>query len=386
MRKLMIIGLLTIISAGSFAQNSAVNKANADITNGKLAEARELIDQAIVHEKTMEKGRTWYVRGLVYNNIFSSEDPEIQALDPDAANKAIESFNKVKELEKEGSNYYTLTEIQEDQLYSSVFNKGAAQYQDEAFMDAYVNFRTLTAMHPKDTVGYMYAGYCAEAADEYDKALEMYYAVMELDDCPKLVYNQTLVILEQYKDDLDEAIVVVGRAMERYPDDQQFDKTQIALYIKSDRTDEARQAIEKALEVEPENANLWYNLGYLYGEINAIDKSVDAYTKSIEADPEYIDSYINLAFTYTQKAKEIRKEAMDMDMDTYRSKGKAIEDKADEYYKKALPILESADKVQPDDQAIMESLNGLYVRLKMKDKADEISKRLVALGYWDEDQ
>ncbi len=384
MKKLLIIGLLGLMSTAAFAQNSAVNKANTGITNGKLAEAKELIDQAILHEKTKDKGRTWYVRGLVYNSIISSEDPEIQGLDPDAVQKAIDSFNKVKEIEKEGSNYYTLTEIQEGQLYSNVFNKGASQYEAEEYMDAYQSFKSLTQLNPVDTLGFLYAGYCAEAADEYDMALEMYYDLMKLDDCPKTVYNQTISILEIQKDDLGKAIDVVTDAMERYPDDQAFNKTQIALYIKSDRTDEAMEAIEKTLEIEPENANLWYNLGYLYGEINEFDKSVDAYKKSIETDESYIDSYINLAYTFTQKAKEIRKEAMDMDMDEYREKGAVIEAAADVYYKMALPVLENADKVQPDDQAILESLNGLYVRLKLKDKADATTKRLVALGYWDE--
>ena len=384
MRKLLIIGLFGLMSAALYAQNSAVNKANTNITAGELAEAKELIDQAILHEKTKDKGRTWYVRGLVYNSIISSEDPEIQSLDPDAIQKAIDSFTKVKALEKEGSNYYTLTEIQETQLYSNVFNLGASQYEAEDYMNGYNSFKNLTVMNPIDTLGYLYAGYCAESADEYDLALEMYYDLMELDDCPKMVYNQTITILEVHKEDLDKAIKVTSEAMERFPDDQAFDKTQIALYIKSERTDEARVAIEKTLEVEPENANLWYNLGYLYGEINNFDKSVDAYKKSIEADESYIDSYINLAFTFTEKAKEIRKEAMDMDMDTYREKGAVIEAAADEYYKMALPVLESADKVQPDDQAILESLNGLYIRLKLNDKADATTKRLVTLGFWDE--
>ncbi len=385
MKKLVLFGLFGFLAISVFAQNSAVNKANAAIPKGDFAEAKELIDLAIVHEKTMDKGRTWYVRGLVYNGIIASEDPEVQALDDDAATKAFESFSKVKEFEKEGSNYYTLTEIQEGQLYSNVYNKGAADYQAEEYMAAYKSFNELTMINPKDTIGYIYAGYCAEAADEYDLALEQYYALMELDDCPKNIYSQTLVILEQQKDDLEKALEITALAMERYPDDQTFDKTQIALFIKMDRTDEARSALEEALKAEPENANLWYNLGYLYGEVGEFDKSVDSYQKSIDADPSYIDSYINLAYGYTEKAKVIRKEAMDMDIKTYRERGKPIEAAADVYYKLALPVLEKAAEIQPEDEAILESLSGLYVRLKMNDKAKVISDKLIALGYWEDE-
>ena len=384
MKRLVVLGLFGFCALPVLAQNSNVNKANADVTSGDFAEAKELIDLAIEHEKTKDKGRTWFVRGLVYNGIIGSEDPVVNALDDDAVVKAIESFGKVKELEKEGSNYYTLTEIQEQQLYSNVFNSGATKYQAEEYMGAYKNFKELTIISPKDTVGYMYAGVCAESAEEYDLALEQYYLLMELEDCPKSIYNQTLVILEQNKDDLEKALEIAGKAMERYPDDQTFDKSQIALYIKLDRTDEARTALEEALKKEPDNANLWYNLGFLYGEVDEFQKSVDAYQKSVDADPSYLDSYINLAYTYTEKAKSIRKEAMDMDVKTYQEKGAPIEAEADVYYKLALPVLEKALDMQPDDQAILESLNGLYVRLKMNDKATATSDKLIALGYWDE--
>lgn len=384
MKRIALIGMFSLFAAAVFAQNSNVNKANTMVADGNFAEAKELIDQAVVHEKTKDKGRTWYVRGLVYNGIIASEDPAVQALDDEAVEKALESFNKVKELDKPGSNYYTLTEIQEGQLYSNVFNRGASAYQNEEFLAAYDSFKDLTTINPADTTGYMYAGYCAEAAEEYDLALEQYYAVMELDDCPKSMYNQALVILEQQKQDLEGALAVTEKAMEKFPDDQTFDKTKIALLIRLEKTDEARTALEEALKAEPENANLWYNLGYLYGEVDNYEKSVEAYKSSIEADPSYIDSYINLAFTYTEKAKAIRQEAMDMDIQTYQKEGAAIEAKADEYYKLALPVLEKANEVQPDDQAILESLNGLYVRLKMNDKAKAVSDKLVALGYWDE--
>ena len=75
---------------------------------------------------------------------------------------------------------------------------------------------------------------------------------------------------------------------------------------------------------------------------------------------------------------------MDMDLKTYREKGDAIEAKADEYYKIALPVLIKANEILPDDQAILESLSGLYIRLKMKDKAEAMQKKLVELGYWEE--
>ncbi len=384
MKNAILIVLFCFATVSVNAQNSNVNKANANIQNGKLAEAKELIDQAAEHEKTREKGRTWYVRGMVYQAIASSDDESVRAIDPGAAIKAAKSFEKVKIYEKDGSNYYTLSEIQAQQMYSIILNRGISLYQEENYKDAYLTFKDLTIIAPKDTIGYLYGGYCAQEAGELDDAFEMYYSAMELEDCPKLIYTQVMFLLENDKQDLEGALKIAHKGMEKFPDDQSFDKSIIAYYIKLEKTDEARQALIGALEVEPENANLWYNLGYLNGEIGAYDESVEAYKKAIEADPEYIDPYINLAYTYTSKAKEIRQEAMDMDLKTYQKEGAPIEAKADEYYKLALPVLEKAKEVQPDDQAILESLSGLYIRLKMMDKAEAVQKKLVELGYWED--
>lgn len=366
------------------AQNSNVNKANANIQNEKLAEAKEQIDLAAKHEKTMEKGRTWYVRAMVYQAITASEDESVHAIDPEAAIKAMESFEKVKSLEKEGSNYYTLAEVQIQQLYSIVLNRGITLYQEEKYGDAYLTFKDLTKIAPKDTIGYLYGGFCAQEEGNIENALEMYYSAMEMDDCPKQFYTQVMFLLQNEKQDIEEALKIAQIGMKKFPNEQSFDRSVIAYYIELERIDEARLALIEALETEPGNANLWYNLGYLNGEIDEYDKSVEAYKKAIDADPEYIDPYINLAYTYTQKAKEIRQEAMDMDLKTYQKEGAAIESKADEYYIMALPVLEKANEVVPDDEAILISLSGLYIRLKMTDKAEKMEKKLKELGYWEE--
>ena len=57
MKKAVFILLANLMVISAFAQNSNVNKANTYLDQeGKLAEAKQLIDEAIVHEKTMEKG------------------------------------------------------------------------------------------------------------------------------------------------------------------------------------------------------------------------------------------------------------------------------------------------------------------------------------------
>ena len=90
----------------ALAQTKNVNKANSAFTKGELAEARDLIEPATKDPKSSVNGRTWYVRGQIYGAIYSSSDEAISSLDPDALNKALESYNKVFELEKERITLY----------------------------------------------------------------------------------------------------------------------------------------------------------------------------------------------------------------------------------------------------------------------------------------
>jgi hypothetical protein len=54
-------------------------------------------------------------------------------------------------------------------------------------------------------------------------------------------------------------------------------------------------------------------------------------------------------------------------------------DKANEVYSKALPYMEKAYKLNPEDVYTMRSLKELYYRMKMTDKYNEINAKLSAI-------
>ena len=70
--KLFLILMLTVSIA--FAQKEKtpkVEKAKILLDKGEVAESQQIIDAAIQHEKTKDKVKTWYYRGLVYESIYS---------------------------------------------------------------------------------------------------------------------------------------------------------------------------------------------------------------------------------------------------------------------------------------------------------------------------
>ena len=78
MKKLVTIVIFCLLVIGGYAQNSAVNKATQFKENGELMKAKEQIDLATAHEKTIEKPKTWFTKGEVYEAIALSEDATYQ--------------------------------------------------------------------------------------------------------------------------------------------------------------------------------------------------------------------------------------------------------------------------------------------------------------------
>ena len=56
-----------------------------------------------------------------------------------------------------------------------------------------------------------------------------------------------------------------------------------------------------------------------------------------------------------------------MDMNTYKTEGKAVEAAATEKFKAALPFFEKAYSLKPEDE-VKNNLRSLYQVLKMEDK------------------
>jgi Flp pilus assembly protein TadD len=97
------------------------------------------------------------------------------------------------------------------------------------------------------------------------------------------------------------------------------------------------------------------------------------YKQAIELDPNNYDVNFNLGVMNFNEAVVIKKEVDAMDMNTYKTKGKAIEDLATDKFKQALPYFEKAWSLKKEDD-LKSSLRSLYQILKMEDKLKELGE------------
>ena len=107
MKKVILILLLA--PALVFAQKPIKPNLNKAITlwqEGKLGEAKEMIDAATTYEKTMGDGKTWYYRGLIYASLDTTSNEAYKSLSNNALSVSIESFTKADQMATAGKEYF----------------------------------------------------------------------------------------------------------------------------------------------------------------------------------------------------------------------------------------------------------------------------------------
>lgn len=375
---LLVIGFCFITAFG-YSQNSAVNKATNFQKNGELDKAKELINQATEHEKTKDKGRTWYTKGTIYRSLATSDKAEYQANAVEYLKEAIAAYNKAKELEKQNSTYYQFSEMELESLWGDYLNTGATFYQDGEYGKAYEQFMLSSLVKPSDTTAFLYGAIAAINDDKHDEALACYYKLIDLNYHDKDVYNGIIYLERVHTKNEEKALEVIGKARKHYPNDKNLMKDEINILIALKKVDDARNKLEAAIKEEPDNAILYYNLAFLFERANENEKARQHYAKAIEIDPEYYDANFNLGANYYNAAAELIRVANDMDYKTYQKEGKKYIDRAKAQFKEALPYLEKAERIQPNDITLLSTLQTIYQQLNMANKVKEMEKRITSL-------
>ena len=145
----------------------------------------------------------------------------------------------------------------------------------------------------------------------------------------------------------------------------------IQVYLDLDKTEDAMKYLQLAIEQDPTNATFYFALGTLYEKNKQQQKAIEVYEKAIELDDEYFDAYYNLGALYYNRGVaqiEVANAVPPSENEKYQEEL----EKANVWFKKALPYMERCFALDPDHPMTLESLKNLYYRLKMMDKYNEI--------------
>ncbi len=82
------------------AQNNQVQNASNYLASQEYDKAKASADAASVHDATKSSAKLWMYRGKIYQDIYSSKKEEVNKLDNQAQEKAVESYITCLQLDK----------------------------------------------------------------------------------------------------------------------------------------------------------------------------------------------------------------------------------------------------------------------------------------------
>ncbi|MBR4156957.1 MAG: hypothetical protein IKU01_09740 [Bacteroidales bacterium] len=367
-----------IQTAEQFKAQNRADKAAKEMNNAKIMieRAKTSIDLAAEHEETKNVAKTWHYYGIVYYIIASY--PEFHEVDADALSKSAYAFGKIAELDQKyyRDNYGDIYQ-HVNSITSQYFNQGAVAYESQDYVKAIESYKkayeTKAIIGEKDNEALMVAAQIAVMAGEYNTAIELCTTLLNDSYETPQVY-QYMAIAQGGMENNDAMVEYLQKGRELFPEDESLINEQINAYLKLKREAEIVDQIEEMAIKQTTNPVYYFILGTIYGNTESslynIEKALGYYQKVLEIDSNHVDSYINIGSMYIDKSAALYNAANELGFDAEsQKKYDVMVAEAKGYDEQALPYVEKAYELLPDDAAIKQALRTLYIRLKMMDKA-----------------
>jgi tetratricopeptide (TPR) repeat protein len=375
MKKVLLTALAAATISVASAQNSAVNSAILNQKNGTLDKAQTEIDKAIAHDKTKDKAKTWFTRGVIYQEMIghpiyskltNEKTPEI----------VLESYDKTIALDGKDGQYGKQVPARKEMLYGQVLNQAVEHHNNQEWDKAISNYNLASKVNPTDTTSVKYAAIASIGKKDYTGALTYYDKLISLGHKTEDVYKTRVQLLQETQASDEQVMTALAAGIKEHPNSVYLMQEELRYYLKNNRGEEAMSKLEKAIEKDPNNASLHAVLGNLQERKGNLDAAYKSYQKAIAVDPKNFDAYYNLAVLEYNKGSDINNKAAKMDYATYQKRGKALEAEAKKHFEASLPYFEKAHELQPEDQSTIKNLLSVYTKLKRTADAERMNKKL----------
>jgi tetratricopeptide (TPR) repeat protein len=393
MKKTAIFLIMVFATTLTFAQcKTKVVSAYNYTNNGYLDKAQKYIDEATTCADTKDWAKTWYYRGNVYLAIHLSKEAKYKSLDSNAIQTAYDSYQKAIELDTK-KEYYQDIMLSLFVCGEQYYNKGVELYNLKRYDEAMNNFDKTATINGifglTDTLATYNAALCAELGRNPDKAKDYYIKLIKANYHQPLIYA-SLANIYTNKKDTASALSTIKKGRKIYPDNYNLIIAETNIYLTSGKSKEAKDILELAIQKDPTNSNLYYAIGTSFDALsNDTSKSATdrdaffteaetAYKKAIELKPAYFDAIYNLGALYFNDGVRIFLEA-DKDPNDMTKYGK-LKPIFEARFASALPYLEKAYELDPNDYNTLLSLKQLYAKTNQTDKYKLINEKLKALN------
>jgi tetratricopeptide (TPR) repeat protein len=152
----------------------------------------------------------------------------------------------------------------------------------------------------------------------------------------------------------------------------------IDVYERTKNTDKALVLTRTAVEKDPNNKVFRFAYGVFLSRQDKFAEAIEQFKKAVEIDANYGDAIYNLGVAYLNWGVSMKAES-DKQVEAERAKNKGKDVKTDfsykEKFKEALPYLEKAQEIRPDDLDLLQRLGKVYANLNMVEKSKAAFER-----------
>lgn len=377
MKKLILSVIISLlfVSAG-FAQKSNRTSAYMYKEKGQLESAKKAIDKAVVNVKTKNDAKTWLYYGEIYYDIATSPLPQFRKLDTLAAYKSFMALKKAKSLDvkkriaKDANEYIkklsaVFYAIGSEGFKVKNYNKAIENFEDAFLVSKELGTYDTTAAFNIGITGVL--GNKPKVAAEYlKKCVDVNFKEPKI----FIYYNRAL----QQLGDTAEAVAAVNLGRSRFPNNLSLLLEQAQLYLERGQSKELIRSLKEAIAKKPDNpanSNFNFLIGKSYDDMGLPDSAEVYYGEAIKVNPKFFEAYYNIGAIFINKASKIQKEANNLPLSKVKE-FKVMNDEANANLKKAIPWLEKALALNPNDKPTITGLKEAYARLKMNDKLKEL--------------
>ena len=420
MKKLIILVATMALSFSLLAQKSAVTSAWSYLKDGFLDDAKKSIDKAEKHEATKDWYKTFYYKGMVYQEIGISDRPKYKSLCTNCLDISYEAYIKaiqlnfvdpeyknldlttelglmkfVGVLQKNDERNYENTEALIDMignrfpaLSNAFINQGVTSFQDSDFETAYENFEKAvmisTLSFQVDTQLYYYASLAAFRAEKFKDAIDYNDMLIQLNfganEDEKVAVYQSQAIAYRETGDTVKMLEVLEKGIQAFPNaNYPLVIETYNYYVNIGENEKAFEYINLAIEKNENDAQFYVIRGTLLEEMKRKEEAKLDYLKAVELQPNNFDANYSLgAFYYNTAVDTLDWADKNIPINKFSELDK-YKQISDELFKEAFPFLEKALELQAQNVNVLSTLKTIYYRLGEMEKYAEVDAKLKEL-------
>lgn len=420
MKKLFILISTFALSFSLIAQKSAVTSAWSYLKDGFLDDAKKSIDKAEAHKDTENWYKTFYFKGMIYQEIGISEKPKYKALCTNCLDISYDAYIKaiqlnfvnpeyrnlnlttelglmkfVKVLQENDERNYENTEALIDMitnrlpaLSNAFINLGVGKYQANDFETAYSNFEKAvmisTISFKVDTQLYYYASLAALKAKKFEEAIGLNDMLIQLNfgsnDDEKVAIYQSQAIAYRETGDTAKMLNILQKGIEKFPTaNYPLVIETFNYYVNKGENEKAFEYINIAIEKNANDAQFYVIRGTLLEEMKRKDEAKLDYVKAVALQPDNFDANYSLgAFYYNTAVDTLDWADKNIPINKFSELDK-FKKISDDLFKESLPYLEKADILIVNNINVLSTLKTIYYRLGEMEKYSVVNEKIKSI-------